>query len=147
MRMWLRAGVAIAWAGALVLLASWSATNAALATGAVLTLLVGAAVGRWWVLLVPLLPAAVLVVGSVGDAAPDAHGTTGLWWAAYIAIVAAAIACVLAGAFLSLLAVLAARAGREAVSPPPVVPDQRIRPPLTYAGHGSLGGTSSTLRR
>ena len=60
---------------------------------------------------------------------------------------AAAVVCMLTGAFLSLLAVLAARAGRDAVSPPPVVPDQRVRPLATYAGPGSLGGTPSTLRR
>jgi hypothetical protein len=54
---------------------------------------------------------------------------------------------VLAGVFLSLLAVLASRAGEEASSPPPHRSDGRIRGPVTYAGPGSLGGTRSALRR
>jgi hypothetical protein len=77
----------------------------------------------------------------------------GLWyWTLLVAggevsLAAALLTCVLAGAFLSLLAVLASRAGEEASSPPPHRSDGRIRGPVTYAGPGSLGGTRSALRR
>jgi hypothetical protein len=77
----------------------------------------------------------------------------GLWyWTLIVAggevgVAAALLTCVLAGAFLSLLAVLASRAGEEASSPPPHRSDGRIRGPVTYAGPGSLGGTRSALRR
>jgi len=77
----------------------------------------------------------------------------GLWYGVLLvaggqaSLLASLLACVLVGAFLSLLAVLAARAGQEAVTPPPGGRDGRLRGPVTYAGPGSLGGTGSALRR
>jgi hypothetical protein len=64
-----------------------------------------------------------------------------------VSVAAAVIACVLAGAFLSLLAVLAARVGQDAAAPPPALVGQRLRAPATYVGPGSLGRTRSALRR
>ena len=77
----------------------------------------------------------------------------GIWYATllvaggHVGTLSAVLGCMLTGAFLSLLAVLTARAGKEASTPPPERPDQRLRGPLTYAGPGSLGGTRSALRR
>jgi hypothetical protein len=65
----------------------------------------------------------------------------------HVSAAVALLACVLAGSFCSLVAVLAARAGAQATAPPTVPPDQPLRGPLTYAGPGSLGGTRSALRR
>jgi uncharacterized integral membrane protein len=50
----------------------------------------------------------------------------------------------LAGAFLLLVRVVAARRHVDRVTPPP---KPQTRGPRTYAGPGSLGGTESALRR
>jgi hypothetical protein len=77
----------------------------------------------------------------------------GLWYTSlvlaggHVSAVGALLTCLLVGAFFSLVAVLAARAGEQASAPPPVPPDQPLRGPLTYAGPGSLGGTRSALRQ
>lgn len=94
------------------------------------------------------LTAAVFYVSRLGL---DPIG--GLWYGVLLvaggqaSLVTAVLACVLAGAFLSLLAVLAARAAQEAVTPPARNGEGRLRGPATYAGPGSLGGTRSALRR
>ena len=78
----------------------------------------------------------------------------GLWYlcmllaGGHVSPFAAVLGCVLVGAFCSLVAVLAARAGQQAALPPADPPQQPpLRGPLTYAGPGSLGGTRSALRR
>ncbi len=78
----------------------------------------------------------------------------GLWYlclltaGGHVSPFAALLGCVLVGAFCSLVAVLTARAGQQAASPPAGPPQQPpLRGPLTYAGPGSLGGTRSALRR
>jgi len=77
----------------------------------------------------------------------------GLWYlcllvaGGHVSPPAALLGCVLVGAFCSLVAVLAARAGEQAGAPPPRPPEPPLRGPLTHAGPGSLGGTSSALRR
>lgn len=77
----------------------------------------------------------------------------GLWYGVLLVAggqvdpIGALLGCLLVGAFLSLLAVLTARAGEAASSPPPPSARPRTRGPLSYAGPGSLGGTRSALRR
>jgi len=77
----------------------------------------------------------------------------GLWYlcllvaGGHVSPPAALLGCILVGAFCSLVAVLAARAGEQAGAPPPGPPSPPLRGPLTYAGPGSLGGTRSALRR
>jgi len=77
----------------------------------------------------------------------------GLWYGALLVaggqveLIGALLGCLLLGAFLSLLAVLTARAGEAASAPPPPSAHPRTRGPLSYAGPGSLGGTRSALRR
>ena len=77
----------------------------------------------------------------------------GLWYGALLVAggqvepVGALLGCLLLGAFLSLLAVLTARAGEAASAPPPPSARPRTRAPLGYSGPGSLGGTRSALRR
>jgi len=77
----------------------------------------------------------------------------GLWYAALLVAggqvepLGALLGCLLLGAFLSLLAVLSARAEEAASAPPPPSAAPPTRGPLSYAGPGSLGGTRSALRR
>ena len=56
-----------AWVGGLLALTTWSNTDAAGGVGFRSTILVGAVVGRWWLLLVPVAPALVLIVSAQGD--------------------------------------------------------------------------------
>jgi hypothetical protein len=56
-----------AWAGGLLALTTWSNTDAAGAVAFVSTILVGVVVGRWWLLLVPVAPALMLMAGAHGD--------------------------------------------------------------------------------
>jgi hypothetical protein len=76
---------------------------------------------------------------------------TGLWYlcllvaGGHVSFLSGVLGCVLVGAFCSLVAVLAARAGEQASKPPPPPPEGSVRGPPTYAGPGSLGGTRSAL--
>jgi hypothetical protein len=64
---------------------------------AAITLVAGALIGRWWVLLVPVIPAALLVVATLTSGAEaDSDGTPAWMWAIYFAIWAGAIVAVLA---------------------------------------------------
>lgn len=92
-----RTVVALLWAAGMVLLTTWSNTDGAVAAAAVGTLLAGAVVGRWWVLVVPLIPGTLLITGSLAAAHQrDADGSTGLQWAAYVAAVTTLIVLLLA---------------------------------------------------
>jgi hypothetical protein len=121
------------------------------------------AVHLWSGAAVAARPRAGLLLAMAGVVLPLAAGVfylgrlaldplSGLWYGALlvaggqVSLGTAILACVLVGAFLSLLAVLAARAGQEAVAPPSGR-DEALRGPVTYAGPGSLGGTESALRR
>lgn len=60
--------IAIAvWAGGLIALTTWSNTDGAATVAVMSTVLVGATVGRWWLLLVPVPPALLLIAGAEGD--------------------------------------------------------------------------------
>ena len=92
----LRIAVAVVWAVEIVLLTTWSNTDGAMAAAVLSTLLAAALIGTWWLLVVPLVPAAVLIAGTIASNEPDADGVTGLEWAAYIAVVTTAIVLLLA---------------------------------------------------
>jgi hypothetical protein len=62
-----RIAVLAAWAGGLVLLATWSDTTPALIAAAAATVAVGAIVGRWWALLVPTVAAVIAIVALLAD--------------------------------------------------------------------------------
>jgi hypothetical protein len=96
MSVWLRVAGIAAWAGFMVGMASWSNTDAASISAAIGTVVLGILVGRWWVLLVPIVVGALLAFGTlIRD--PDAfhEGSPGLW-AAYVALWTVAIGAVLA---------------------------------------------------
>jgi hypothetical protein len=89
------AGIAL-WAGFMIGMASWSNTDAAMVGAGIGTVVLGVLVGRWWVLLVPIVPGALLALGSLVSDPEDFHeGSPGLW-AAYVAIWTVAIAALLA---------------------------------------------------
>lgn len=92
----LRIAVAVVWAVGLVLLTTWSYTDGAMAAAVLSTLLAAALVGTWWLLVVPLVPAAGLIAGTIASNEPDYDGVTSLEWAAYIAVVTTAIVLLLA---------------------------------------------------
>ena len=76
-------------------MASWSNTAAAMLGAGIATVVVGVLVGRWWVLLVPFVPGALLVLASLVADPDDYHeGSPGLW-AAFVALWTGAIAALL----------------------------------------------------
>ena len=92
----LRIVVIAAWAGFVLAMASWSNTDAALIGAGTATIALGALVGRWWVLLVPVVPGALLALGTL-VADPDGfyEGSPELW-AAYLALITVAFAALVA---------------------------------------------------
>ena len=83
------------WSGFMIGMASWSNTDAAMLGAGIATVVVGALVGQWWVLLVALVPGVLLVLASlVADPDDYYEGSPGLW-AAYVALWTGAIAALL----------------------------------------------------
>jgi hypothetical protein len=83
--------IAIAgWAGGLIALTTWSNTDGATAVAVVSTVILGAAVGRWWLLLVPVPPAPLLIAGTTED-----YEWSRQDWILYIALFAVAIEALL----------------------------------------------------
>jgi len=62
----LRVTAIAVWAGGRIALTTWSNTDGAGAVAVVSKILVGGVVGRWWLLLVPVPPALVLMAGAQG---------------------------------------------------------------------------------
>ena len=91
-----RALAVVAWVLTLTLLASWSETNAALVAAALVTVVTGAMVDRWWVLLVPALPAVVFAVTAVASDNGDGYEFGPEFWAAMALIVGGALVVLLA---------------------------------------------------
>jgi len=84
--------IAIAvWAGGLIALTTWSNTDGATAVAVASTVLLGTAVGRWWLLLVSVPPALVLMAGARGD-----YDWSRGDWILFIALTALAIEALLA---------------------------------------------------
>jgi hypothetical protein len=89
------AGIAV-WGVFMIGMASWSNTDAALVGAGIGTVVLGILVGRWWVLLVPVVPGALLALGTLISDPDDFHeGSPGLW-AAYVALWTVAIGALLA---------------------------------------------------
>jgi hypothetical protein len=92
----LRAAEIALWGGFMIGMASWSNTNAALVGSGIGTVVLGVLVGRWWVLLVAIVPGAVLAVGSlISDPDDFYEGSPGAW-AAFVALWTIAIAALMA---------------------------------------------------
>jgi hypothetical protein len=89
--------VAIAlWGVVMIGMASWSNTDAAMIGAGIGTVVLGVLVGRWWVLLVPIVPRALLALGTlVSDPDDYYEGSPGLW-AAFVALWTVGIAALLA---------------------------------------------------
>jgi hypothetical protein len=104
----LRVAAIAAWGGFMIGMANWSNTNAALVGAGIATVLLGIFVGRWWVLLVPIVPGALLAVGTLAADPEGFHENSPASWAAYIALWTVAIAVLLAlGVALSRMSDLA----------------------------------------
>jgi len=89
--------VGAAWVGAMALLTTWSYTDGAIVAAVVLTFLAAVVIGNWWVLAVPLVPATTMIAGALlSGSESDYHGWTGFAWAAYIAVIAAALVALMA---------------------------------------------------
>jgi len=88
------AGIAL-WGGFLVAMASWSNTLAALVGAGIGTVVFGVLAGRWWVLLVPIVPGALLALASLVSDPDDYYEGSPGDWAAFIALWAIAIAALL----------------------------------------------------
>jgi hypothetical protein len=72
------AGIAV-WGGFMIGMASWSNTDAALVGAGTGTVVLGILVGRWWVLLVPVVPGALLALGTLISDSDNFHeGSPGL---------------------------------------------------------------------
>jgi hypothetical protein len=89
------AGIAL-WGLFLIGMANWSNSSAAVVGAGLGTVALGVLVGRWWLLLVPIAPGAVIAIGTlVADPADFHEGSPGLW-AAYVALWTITIAALLA---------------------------------------------------
>jgi len=88
----LRVAAITAWGGFMIGMANWSNTNAALVGAGIATVLLGACVGHWWVLLVPIVPGALLALGTLIADPDEFHENSPASWAAYIALWTVAIA-------------------------------------------------------
>jgi hypothetical protein len=92
----LRVAAIAAWGGFIIAMATWSGTDVALATAAVATVVVGCLVGRWWVLLVPIVPGVLLAVGTLLADPEGFQDNSPGFWAAYIAVATIAFVSLMA---------------------------------------------------
>jgi hypothetical protein len=92
----LRIGAVVLWAGFMLGMVNWSETTAAIVCGAVGTVVLGLVVGRWWVVLAPLVPGLLFaLVTLVSDPDDFYEGSPGAWATAF-AVVTVAIAALVA---------------------------------------------------
>ena len=77
-------------------MASWSYTDAAMIGAGLGTVLLGVLVGRWWVLLVPIVLGGLLALATLVSDPDSFHENSPELWALYIALWTVAIAAVLA---------------------------------------------------
>jgi hypothetical protein len=101
MRVAARAIAIVAWAVGLIVLANWSDTDRAVVGAVAATVALGFLVGRWPLLLVPLLPG-LLLAGSVALADPDTYyeGPPAIDAAYTVAITLAVMALLAVGVLL-----------------------------------------------
>jgi hypothetical protein len=92
----LRVGAVALWIVFLIGMVNWSNTHAAVVGAGVGTVALGLLVGRWWVLLVAVVPGAVVALGVlVSDPDNYYEGSPGSY-AAAVAMLAVVIAALLA---------------------------------------------------
>ena len=90
--------VVIAWVAGLAALTTWSYTDGATVGVVLLTVIAGALIGQWWVVLIPALVGIFLVIGTLPEwGTPDSDGTTGSTWALAIGAICAVGVLLLAG--------------------------------------------------
>jgi hypothetical protein len=92
----LRVAAIALWGVFMIGMASWSNTNAAMTGAGIGTVLLGVLVGRWWVPLVPVVPGALLALGTLVSDPDDYHEGSPALWAAYVALWTVGIAALLA---------------------------------------------------
>jgi hypothetical protein len=92
----IRIAAIVLWAAFMVAALNWSNTAAATAgvVGGMVAL--GAIVGRWWVLLVPLVSGVLLALVTLFATPDDAYEDAPGMWALYFVFLAVAIAALLA---------------------------------------------------
>ena len=86
----------VVWGGFMAGMASWSYTDAAMIGAGLGTVLLGVLVGRWWVLLVPIVLGGLLALATLASDPDDFHENSPELWALYVALWTAAIGAVLA---------------------------------------------------
>jgi hypothetical protein len=95
---WLRILVVVAWLAALYGLAAWGESTPALIAAAAVTVIAGALVSRWWVLLVPVVPAVLIALLTVirGETAGERWDAEPAAYAVMTAVAGVMIAFLLA---------------------------------------------------
>jgi hypothetical protein len=92
----LRVVGSVLWGVFMIGMASWSNSDAAMIGAGIGRVLLGLLVGRWWVLLVPLVPGVLLAVGTLAADPDDYYEGSPALWAAYVALWTGAIDALLA---------------------------------------------------
>jgi Mg2+/citrate symporter len=84
------------WVALVVAMLNWSNTEAATAGVVAGTVALGAAVGRWWVLLAPVVPGLLLALGTLVSDPDDFYEGTPAEWALVVVVLTVLIAALLA---------------------------------------------------
>jgi hypothetical protein len=92
----LRVASIAVWVAFMVGMANWSNTEAATAGAVAGTVALGALVGRWWVLIAPLVSGVLLALATLLATPDDAYEDAPGMWALYFVFLAGAIAALLA---------------------------------------------------
>jgi hypothetical protein len=92
----LRIAAIALWVAFMVGMANWSNTEAATAGAVAGTVALGALVGRWWVLIAPLVSGVLLALATLLATPDDAYEDAPGMWALYFVFLAGAIAALLA---------------------------------------------------
>jgi hypothetical protein len=97
----LRIAAIALWVALMVAMLNWSNTDAATAGVVGGTVALGAIVGRWWVLLVPVAPGVLLAIGTlVSDPDDFYEGSPGEWALVVVLLTAATGALLAIGVWL-----------------------------------------------
>jgi hypothetical protein len=97
----LRIAAIALWVALIVAMLNWSNTYAATAGVVGGTVALGALVGRWWVLLVPVVPGVLLAIGTlVSDPDDFYEGSPGEWALVVVCLTAGTVALLAIGVWL-----------------------------------------------